>query len=285
MNGKLKILGIGELVWDVLPSGKKLGGAPVNFAFWCNELGAEGFPVTAVGNDSLAEESLAQLQNTGLDLSYIQHNDLPTGVVNVTLSGDGIPAYDIVQNVAWDAIEADKKTLGLAKVADAVCWGSLAQRSEKTRSSVETIIDALEQSCLKVFDINIRQNWYTKELIESSLNKADVLKLNEDELPLIADMFGFDLETAIASIIKEYSLKYIIYTVGADHSEIHGAEGMLSYIKTPSVKVVDTVGAGDSFTAAFITSLLSGKTVQESHAKAVEIAARVCTIQGAIPAK
>ncbi len=279
----LKILGIGELVWDMLPAGKQLGGATVNFAFWCNRLGAEGYPVTAIGKDALGDEVVAWLENTGLDLRHIQRNGHPTGVVNVTLSEGGIPAYDIVENVAWDAIEADENTLELARTADAICWGSLAQRSGKTRLSVEAVLDAAPESCLKVFDINIRQNWYTREVIESSLNKADVLKLNEDELPLIAEMFGLPQETAVADIIRNFSLKYIIYTAGADHSEIHGAEGLLSSIKTPSVEVADTVGAGDSFTAAFITSLLGGNTIQESHAKAVEIAAEVCTIKGAIP--
>ncbi len=279
----LKILGIGELVWDMLPAGKQLGGAPVNFAFWCNRLGAEGYPVTAIGKDSLGDEVVAWLENTGLDLRHIQRNGHPTGVVNVTLSEGGIPAYDIVENVAWDAIEADENTLELARTADAICWGALAQRSGKTRRSVKAVLDAAPESCLKVFDINIRQNWYTREVIESSLNKADVLKLNEDELPLIAEMFGLPQETAVADIIRNFSLKYIIYTAGADHSEIHGAEGLLSSIKTPSVEVADTVGAGDSFTAAFITSLLGGNTIQESHAKAVEVAAEVCTIKGAIP--
>lgn len=185
-----KIMGIGELVWDLLPDGRQLGGAPVNFAYWCNRLGAEGYPVSAVGSDDLGREAFDRLAATGLDLGYVQRNALPTGRVNVTLSGNGIPEYDIVEGVAWDALEADAGTLELAARADAVCWGSLAQRSETSRRAIAAILEATRPECLKVFDINIRQHWYSREIVTASLGQADVLKLNEDELPLVASLLG-----------------------------------------------------------------------------------------------
>ncbi|WP_418425000.1 carbohydrate kinase family protein [Alistipes sp.] len=280
-----KIMGIGELVWDMLPGGRQLGGAPVNFAYWCGRLGAEGYPVSAVGGDDLGREAFDRLAGTGLDLGYVQRNALPTGRVNVTLSGNGIPGYDIVEGVAWDALEADARTLELAAQADAVCWGSLAQRSKASRRAIAAILGATRPECLKVFDINIRQHWYSREIVTDSLRQADVLKLNEDELPLVASLLGIGKTGAetIAELIRAFSLRYVIYTAGADHSEIHSAEGLLSRIPTPQVEVADTVGAGDSFTAAFITSLLQGDPVAACHRKAVETAAEVCTVHGAIP--
>ena len=278
-------MGIGELVWDMLPGGRQLGGAPVNFAYWCGRLGAEGYPVSAVGGDDLGREAFDRLAGTGLDLGYVQRNALPTGRVNVTLSGNGIPGYDIVEGVAWDALEADARTLELAAQADAVCWGSLAQRSEASRRAIAAILGATRPECLKVFDINIRQHWYSREIVTDSLRQADVLKLNEDELPLVASLLGIGKSGAetIAELIRAFSLRYVIYTAGVDHSEIHSAEGLLSRIPTPQVEVADTVGAGDSFTAAFITSLLQGDPVAACHRKAVETAAEVCTVHGAIP--
>lgn len=278
-------MGIGELVWDMLPGGRQLGGAPVNFAYWCGRLGAEGYPVSAVGGDDLGREAFDRLAGTGLDLGYVQRNALPTGRVNVTLSGNGIPGYDIVEGVAWDALEADARTLELAAQADAVCWGSLAQRSEASRRAIAAILVATRPECLKVFDINIRQHWYSREIVTDSLRQADVLKLNEDELPLVASLLGIGKSGAetIAELIRAFSLRYVIYTAGAGHSEIHSAEGLLSRIPTPQVEVADTVGAGDSFTAAFITSLLQGDPVVACHRKAVETAAEVCTVHGAIP--
>ena len=280
-----EIIGIGELVWDMLPSGKQLGGAPVNFAYWCGRLGAKGYPVSAVGNDGLGQEALDRLSHTGLDLGYIQHNDRPTGRVDVRLSGEGIPEYDIVEDVAWDALTADAGALALAARADAVCWGSLAQRSRCSHSAIDTLLAATGEQCIKVFDINIRQPWYDREVVMASLSKADILKLNEDELPLVVSMLGIEKsgEEAVAELVRRFSLRYVVHTVGADRSEIHGAEGMLSCIPTPRVEVVDTVGAGDSFTAAFVTALLHGEPIAACHRKAVETAAQVCTLRGAIP--
>lgn len=284
MEKKLKVIALGEIVWDCLPAGRQLGGAPLNFAFFAKELGADAYAVSAVGNDPLGDETLEVAAKTCVDLSYVQRNDLPTSRVLVTLDENGIPQYEIVEGVAWDAIECTDSALALVKDASVLCWGSLAQRSEKTRQSVLALIQAAPASCVKVFDINIRQHYYSREVIVESLKMADILKLNEDELPLVAEMLGIkgDEKTIVGELIREFSLKYLVYTHGADFSEVFGAAGEYSHVDTPKVKVADTVGAGDSFTAVFVTSLLQGEDVCRSHARAVNVSAFVCTQHGAI---
>ena len=279
-----KIIAIGEIVWDCLPAGKQLGGAPLNFAFFAKELGAQAYAVSAVGNDELGDETLQVASATGVNLDFVQRNDLPTSRVLVTLDEKGIPQYEIVEGVAWDAVECPDSALELVRDASVICWGSLAQRTEKSRQSVLSMLSAAPASCLKVFDINIRQHYYSLEVINASLEYADILKLNEDELPLVAEMLGItgNEEDIISEIIEKYSLKYIVYTHGADFSRIYGAEGLLSHQDTPKVKVADTVGAGDSFTAVLVTSLLQDRDIATAHALAVEVAAFVCTRHGAI---
>ena len=279
-----KVIAIGEIVWDCLPSGKQLGGAPLNFAFFAKELGADAYAVSAVGGDELGDETLAVAATTGVCLDYVQRNSLPTSRVLVTLSEVGIPQYEIVEGVAWDAIEGSDAALKLVEDADVICWGSLAQRSEKSRNSILSLLDAAPDTCVKVFDINIRQHYYNREVIEASLKRADILKLNEDELPLVARMLGVagGEKEIVASLIDMYSLKYLIYTHGADFSEVYSADGEYSHVPTPKVTVADTVGAGDSFTAVFVTSLLKGDSLKDSHEKAVKVSAYVCTKNGAI---
>lgn len=279
-----KVIAIGEIVWDCLPSGKQLGGAPLNFAFFAKELGADAYAVSAVGNDVLGDETLAVAATTGVCLDYVQRNSLPTSRVLVTLNEVGIPQYEIVEGVAWDAIEGSDAALKLVEDADVICWGSLAQRSEKSRNSILSLLDAAPDTCVKVFDINIRQHYYTKEVVEASLERANILKLNEDELPLVARMLGVEgSDKEIVSILIDmYSLKYLIYTHGADFSEVYSADGEYSHVPTPKVSVADTVGAGDSFTAVFVTSLLKGDSLKDSHEKAVKVSAYVCTKNGAI---
>ena len=212
-----KIIAIGEIVWDCLPAGKQLGGAPLNFAFFAKELGAQAYAVSAVGVDELGDETLQVASATGVNLDFVQRNDLPTSRVLVTLDDKGIPQYEIVEGVAWDAIECPDSALELVRDASVICWGSLAQRTEKSRQSVLSMLAAAPASCLKVFDINIRQHYYSPEVIKTSLDYADILKLNEDELPLVADMLGMtadfkpkflrryaDLHTIITDAVGSY---------------------------------------------------------------------------------
>ena len=152
-----KIIGIGEIVWDVLPEGKRIGGAPVNFAYFSNALGAIAYPVSAVGKDALGDEALKALAPSGLDLSYVQRNAMPTGQGLVDMGAEGIPQYEIIENVAWDSIECTPEVVELMKTADVVCWGTLAQRSPKSAESILKIVDSAPESCLKVYDINLRQ--------------------------------------------------------------------------------------------------------------------------------
>ena len=281
---KLKVIAIGETVWDMLPAGKQLGGAPLNFAFFAKELGADAYAVSAIGNDTLGDETFDVASATGVNLDHLQRNDLPTSRVLITLDDKGIPQYEIVEGVAWDAIECSDADVDLVKDAAVICWGSLAQRCEKSRQSVLAMLEAAPKDCMKVFDINIRQHYYSHKVIETSLVHADILKLNEDELPLISDILdlrGEDKEI-VAELMERYSLKYLVYTHGADFSEVYAADGTYSHVPTPEVEVADTVGAGDSFTAVFVTSLLKGASMSEAHAKAVEVSAFVCTRHGAI---
>lgn len=279
-----KVIGIGETVWDVFPSGKRLGGAPVNFAFFAKEFGAESFPVSAIGNDELGVKTMEALEKTGLNLDYIQCNGHPTSRMIVTMDEAGVPEYEIVEGVAWDALDCDEKTVALLAEADVVCWGTLAQRTPFSRENILRMVDSAPESCLRVYDINLRQHYFCRETVEESLRRADILKLNEDELPIVAGLFsisGSALEQ-ILGLIERFSLKNVIFTQGSLCSEVYGPEGLLSHRDTPKVKVVDTVGAGDSFTATYIMARLEGKPVEDAHSLAVELAAYVCTCSGAI---
>ena len=279
-----KILAVGEVVWDVFQTGKRLGGAPVNFAYFAQALGGYGLPVTAIGTDALGDETLEALKLTGLDLSLLQRNDLPTSRVLVTTDAAGVPQYEIVEGVAWDAITFNERISAAFRDADVVCWGSLAQRSAASRESILRLLDATPAGCLKVFDINLRQSFYSREVVEASLLRADILKLNEDELPVVASLFGISGDTAsvIATLIEKFGLREIIFTEGAVQSSVYDTSGLVSLIPTPKVEVIDTVGAGDSFTAAYIMGRLSGLSVRDAHSKAVAVSAWTCTQSGAI---
>ncbi len=281
---KKKVIGVGELLWDVLPAGRRIGGAPVNFTHYVDALGCEGYAVSAVGRDASGDDLVAEFRRTGLSDEYLQRNDFPTGTVGVTLDSKGVPTYEIYEGVAWDNILPDERTLALAREADAVCWGSLAQRNEVSRRTILAIVDAAPANAIKVFDINLRQHFYDKSLIEASLQRASVLKLNDDELEVLSPMFDLagDEQMRLRMLIDRYSLRGIVYTKGAIGSLILGADGSRSWIETPRVEVVDTVGAGDSFTATFTAMLLQGHSLAEAHRRAVEVAAYVCTCPGAI---
>lgn len=224
------------------------------------------------------------LEKTGLNLDYIQCNGHPTSRVIVTMDEAGVPEYEIVEGVAWDALDCDEKTVALLAEADVVCWGTLAQRTPFSRENILRMVDSAPESCLRVYDINLRQHYFCRETVEESLRRADILKLNEDELPIVAGLFsisGSALEQ-ILGLIERFSLKNVVFTQGSLCSEVYGPEGLLSHRDTPKVKVVDTVGAGDSFTATYIMARLEGKPVEDAHSLAVELAAYVCTCSGAI---
>lgn len=280
------IVGLGEALWDVFPTGKKLGGAPANFAYHASQFGLDGLAISAVGRDELGEEAVAMLAENGLQF-HIDRVEEPTGTVQVTLDANGVPQYEIKTGVAWDNIPYTRELAEIASQTRAVCWGSLAQRSEVSRQTINWFLDAVPSDCLKVFDINLRQHYYSREVIEESLRRADILKINEDEIEIVAEMFGIDTtgyEAKCNSLMQLFpALKMLILTCGAVGSYVFH-NGELSYLDTPKVDVVDTVGAGDSFTGAFVACILAGKTVPEAHRKAVDVSAYVCTQAGAMPA-
>ena len=278
------VIGIGEALWDMLPEGKKLGGAPANFAFHAGQFGLESMAVSAIGLDPLGEEIAKELEEHGLPF-HLDRTDYPTGTVQVTLDSNGIPRYEIKEDVAWDNIPYTKELADLAGRAQAVCFGSLAQRNPVSRETIGWFLDAVPEDCLKVFDINLRQSFYSKEIIEDSLRRCDILKINDEELEIVKEMFGLEdlpTEGLCRSIIDEYGLKMLILTCGVNGSHVFSGD-VSSFIETPKVKVADTVGAGDSFTGAFVASILKGKTVREAHEAAVKVSAFVCTQSGAMP--
>lgn len=281
---KKYVVGLGEALWDVLPEGKKLGGAPANFAFHAGQFGFNSMAVSALGEDELAEETVGQLEEKHLHYR-MPRVPYPTGTVQVSLDDKGVPTYDIKENVAWDNIPFTDEIKDVAENTIAVCWGSLAQRNVVSRESIHKFIDATPADCLKIFDINLRQNFYTKDIIVDSLKHCNVLKINDEELEIISRMFEYpDLsdEEKCRLIIGKYGLQMLVLTCGANGSYVFTPEET-SFIDTPKVQVADTVGAGDSFTGTFCASVLAGKSVQEAHRLAVEVSAYVCTQNGAMP--
>jgi len=284
MENKPIVAGIGELLWDVLPSGKQLGGAPGNFAFHAMQAGCKSYVISAIGKDEQGNELKQVISDLGLSNKYVQENEFPTSTVTVELDKKGNPEFTIHENVAWDHIRWNKELEELAKGLDAVCFGSLAQRCHESEQSVISFINATKSDCLKVFDINLRQKFFNSEIIINSLSFSDILKLNEDELPVVAGYLGLNgtTEEQLGQIRSHFSLKYIVYTMGSGGSIIKNAKES-SYTEVPKVQVADTVGAGDAFTAIFITGILKGISLRETHKKATEFAAYVCTQKGATP--
>jgi fructokinase len=281
---KRYIVGLGEALWDVLPEGKKLGGAPANFAYHAAQFGLDTIAISALGEDKLAEETIEALKEH--NLNYLMPRvPYPTGTVQVTLTGDGIPTYDIKENVAWDNIPLTDEMLEIAKNARAVCFGSLAQRNVISRENIHKFLDATPKDCVKIFDINLRQQFYTKEVIKESLKRCNILKINDEELVLIGRMFGYpglDIENKCWLILGKYNLDMLVLTCGTNGSYVF-TPGQMSFQETPKVEVADTVGAGDSFTGSFVGSILNGKPVPEAHKTAVQVSAFVCTQNGAMP--
>lgn len=280
------VVGIGEVLWDVLPEGKKLGGAPANFACHVSRFGLNGLVISAVGKDKLGDEIINVFNQKRLEYQ-LEKTDFPTGTVEVTLDNAGVPQYDIKENVAWDNIPFTEGIRQIASRTQAACFGSLAQRSQNSRRSINAFLDSMPDSedSLKVFDINLRQNFYSEEIVRESLSKCNILKINDEELLIVKDLLslrGRSQEELCNELMALGNLRMLILTCGTKGSMVFSQEG-ISVLGTPTVQVADTVGAGDSFTAAFISSLIKGKTVREAHQTAVNVSAYVCTQQGAMP--
>lgn len=263
-NKKPIVVGIGELLWDVLPTGKRAGGAPINFVYHATQMGAEGYAISAVGNDLSGTEIVQELEKNHISNS-LGTVEYPTGSVMVELK-EGIPTYTIIEGVAWDHIPLTQESIDLIKRADAICFGTLALRSQASKETILSLLSYAREDALRFFDINIRQSYYSKELIETLLHKANVFKINDEELVLLRDMCkleGSD-EEVCRQILQKYNLKYLVLTAGCAFSSIY-TTNEVSTIPTPRVEVADTVGAGDSFSGAFVYSVLTGKSLREAH--------------------
>lgn len=279
-----KIVGFGEALWDVFPEGRKIGGAPANFAYHVAQWGLDSCAVSAIGNDDSGDDIVKEFDENGLKYC-LERVDFPTGVVKVTLDENKVPSYNIMEGVAWDNIPMTPELEALAKDCRAVCFGSLAQRSAVSRATINSFIDMMPEDALKIFDINLRQHYFTKEIICGSMDKADILKINDEEILVVSEMLNIasKSEKEICQVLLErFSLKMVILTCGDKGSYVLTNEES-SWLDTPQVNVVSTVGAGDSFTGTFIASLLLGKTIRQAHEAAVRVSAYVCTCQGAMP--
>lgn len=280
------VVGMGEALWDVLPEGKKIGGAPANFAYHVSQFGLPSCVVSAVGEDTLGKEITENFTSKGLN-QLIAEVPYPTGTVQVEIDQAGVPQYEIKENVAWDNIPYTSELENLAKKTKAVCFGSLAQRNVVSRNTINSFLDAMPRTedSLVVFDVNLRQGFYNKEILCNSMKRCNILKINDEELVTVSRMFGYpgiDLQDKCWILLGKYNLKMLILTCGINGSYVF-TPGNVSFQPTPKVEVADTVGAGDSFTAAFIASILKGKSVQEAHSRAVRTSAYVCTKKGAMP--
>jgi fructokinase len=280
--GNFAVVGIGEVLWDIFPEHKIPGGAPANFAYHASQFGFKSYVVSAVGKDLLGKEILKIFAEKELGL-LIESVDYPTGIVKVELNDKGIPQYEICENVAWDNIPFTEQTKELALNCSAVCFGTLAQRNEASRKTIRSFLELVPKNALKIFDINLRQHFYSKKIIHESLLHCNILKINEEEVAEVARLFELDKseQEICLHLLKEYNLNIVIETKGSTGSYVF-AESEISYLDTPKVNAIDTVGAGDSFAGAFAGALLQGKSLREAHKLAVEISSYICTQRGAM---
>jgi fructokinase len=278
------IVGLGEVLWDVFPDEAHFGGAPANFACHAAGLGGDAWVVSAVGRDKRGDDALASLSAKNVHTLLLQRNDHPTGTVTVTLDAAKQASYVFAAEPAWDYIAWNESLALLAKKCKAVCFGTLAQRSPVSRRTVREFLENTSPDCLRIFDVNLRQNFYGREVIETSLGFANVFKLNYDEVPVVAELLGLPTEEKafVLSVAQRFDLHTIALTRGAAGSLVWH-KGAYDEKTAPKVAVVDTVGAGDSFTAALAIGLLRGEDLAHVHQRAVDVAAFVCTKAGATP--
>jgi fructokinase len=285
MSTRPLLVGIGEILWDMLPGGKQLGGAPANFAYQANALGGSGAVLSRIGADDLGREILDRLDAANIDRQFVSTDPHhPTGTVEVRVDAHGIPEYVIHQDVAWDHLEITPQLLALAARVDCVCYGTLAQRGEASRRAIAAFLKATRVDCLRVFDINLRQSFYDAGLIADLMKVSRVLKVNDAELPVVGELLGLGSseDEIVGNLLRQFELRAIALTRGGHGSSIFTPEGV--YHQGPvEVKVVDTVGAGDAFTAAMSLGICAGVEMGKIGEMAARAAAFVCTQSGAMP--
>lgn len=280
-----KVVGLGEVLWDVFPDRKCLGGAPVNFAYIATLMGEQGVAASRVGQDPGGDEALRRLQESGLGVDHVQiDREHATGTVNVTLDDKGHAKYEFAQPVAWDFLTWTTGWQRLAETADAVCFGSLAQRSEKSQETIRRFLQTAKRA-LKIFDVNLRQSYYTQEILTDSMRLADFVKLNDEELPKIMTLGGFPHNSATDSarkLIETFKLTLVCVTLGDRGSLLVRSEEVNEH---PGfrVKVADTVGSGDAFTAGLVHEYLRGASLPQMNETANRVGAWVASEAGAMP--
>jgi len=288
MPNRRTIVALGEILWDVFPDGPKFGGAPANFACTTAELAGDRMDVFiagAVGPDPFGREAVELLASHGVDTAYVQLADYPTGQVNVTLDNAGKPTFEIAENTAWDHVDWSNELDQLARGADAVCFGTLAQRSPASRDTIRRFVQCTHPVCLRILDINLRAPYWSDDIIRESLELATVLKLNDAELPVLARMLNLsgNDDEQLNSLLTRYNLRAIAFTRGADGATLLSATGERSELPAQPAKIIDTVGAGDAFSAALAIGLLDGSPLEKINAWGNQVAAFVCSQPGGTP--
>jgi fructokinase len=282
----LKVVGLGEVLWDLFPTGRKLGGAPANFAYISNLLGDRGIVASRVGNDELGREATDRVKSLGVETCEVQVDEAhPTGMVKVSLDGAGQAKFEITESVAWDYLEWTPDWKDLAKNCAAVCFGSLAQRAAKSRNTIQTFVREARQTALCIFDVNLRQSFYCRETLQSSMNLAHILKLNHEELPVVTKLLGFeggDEKQSAGWLQKTFDLQMVCVTRGSAGSFMKSASEMHEHPGF-QVKIVDTVGAGDAFTAAMTHHFLRGSSLAVMSEAANRVGAWVASQAGGTP--
>ena len=283
---KKNVVGLGEVLWDILPGRTCLGGAPANFAYITTLMGDQGIVASCVGEDSPGVEALQRLEELGLDIDHVQTNRVhPTGTVNVKVDGNGMPRYEIAHPVAWDFLAWTLDWQNLAEKADAVCFGSLAQRSEGSRATIRRFVRAAPPGAAKIFDVNLRQSYYSPEVLAESIKLADIVKLNDEELPKIMGLIDLphrDERSSAQRLIDAYDLKLVCVTRGGRGSLLLQS-GAASEHPGFRVKVADTVGSGDAFTAGLVHEYLHGAPLDLMNEVANLVGAWVASEVGAMP--
>ncbi len=279
----IKCAGLGEVLFDVFESGPKIGGAPANFAYHCKQNGLDAITISSVGKDELGFKARNLLANRFLPALLIESNKA-TGCVHIKVDCNGVPSYNFDENTAFDNIHFTDDLNEIAHKLDMVCFGSLAQRNNVSHQTIMKVLDTLSQDAIKVFDVNLRANFYSKEVILSSLQRTNIFKCNEDELPILCNLLGVKGNTCkdFYAYLKTQGIDCFIFTQGSVQSTVF-LNDEISSLPTPKVKVVDTVGAGDAFTATIVSKLMQGESLTSAHQKAVKYAAYVCTQSGAMP--
>jgi len=286
MSAKYTIVGLGELLWDVFPNRKELGGAPANFAYMTSLLGDEGVVASRVGRDRLGNAAARRLAKLGLSQEWLQlDTKSSTGTVKVQVFEDGQPKFQISENVAWDNFEWTSQWQALAARAAAVCFGSLAQRAERSRDTIRLFLQNLRPNAVKVFDVNLRQSFFSADILRESAKNADIMKVNEDELSQVSQLLGYKSnpkEAAGPWLLRTCGLKLVCVTEGPSGSSLVAADGVHRHPGFPT-EVADTVGAGDAFTAALIHHYLRGATLDEMNVAANRMGSWVASQVGATP--